>query len=145
MSELRVEQYIDAPPSRVFRYLTESDRWAMWQGETASLDPRPGGRFSMVMGNGMKAEGEFVEVVPNRRVVFTWGWVDHPDLPPGSTTVEIALIEEQMGTRVVLTHRSLPGGELEQHRVGWNHYLPRLTEAALGHDPGPDSRPGSGP
>lgn len=144
MSELRVEQLVDAPPSTVYRYLTEPDRWAMWQGEQVWMDPRPGGRFSMVMGNGMKAEGEFVELVPNLRVVFTWGWVDHPDLPPGSTTVEIALIREQAGTRVVLTHRSLPEKESEPHRVGWLHYLPRLAEAARGGDPGPDAGPGQG-
>lgn len=142
MSELKVEQVIDASPSTVYRYLTESDRWAMWQGETASLDPRPGGRFSMVMGNGMKAEGEFVELVPNHRVVFTWGWVGHPDLPPGSTKVEIVLTEEQAGTRVVLTHSSLPEAELDQHRIGWHHYLPRLKQVAAGLDPGPDAGPG---
>jgi uncharacterized protein YndB with AHSA1/START domain len=144
VSELKVEQVIDASPSTVYRYLTESDRWAMWQGATASLDPRPGGRFSMVMGNGMEAEGQFVELVPNHRVVFTWGWVGHPDLPPGSTKVEIVLTEEHAGTRVVLTHSSLPETELDQHRVGWLHHLPRLNDAATGLDPGPDAGPGQG-
>jgi uncharacterized protein YndB with AHSA1/START domain len=141
VSEVRVEQVINAAPATVYRYLTESARWAMWQGETARLDPRPGGRFSMVMGNGMRAEGEFVELVPDFKVVITWGWVGHPDLPPGSTTVEIVLTEEQSGTRVVLTHRSLQPDEVEKHRLGWRHYLPRLAEVAEGGDPGPDHGP----
>jgi uncharacterized protein YndB with AHSA1/START domain len=144
MTEVRVEQLVHAPPSAVYRYLTESDRWAMWQGTAASLDPRPGGRFSMVMGDGMTAEGEFVELVPNRRVVFTWGWVDHPGLPPGSTTVEIALQEEPGGTRIVLIHRSLPAAEAESHEAGWGHYLPRLAVLASGGAPGPDAGPSRG-
>jgi uncharacterized protein YndB with AHSA1/START domain len=141
VSELRVEQLIEASPATVYRYLTESTGWSKWQGETAWLDPRPGGRFSMTMGNGMMAEGEFVELIPDLKVVFTWGWVGHPDLPPGSTTVEIVLTEEQSGTRVVLTHRSLPPGEVDQHRLGWLHYLPRLAEAVAGRHPGIDPGP----
>jgi uncharacterized protein YndB with AHSA1/START domain len=141
VSEVRVEQVIDAPPATVYRYLTESARWSAWQGEKAWLEPRPGGRFSMMMGNGMRAEGEFVELVPDLKVVLTWGWVGHTDLPPGSTTVEIVLIEESPGTRVVLTHRSLPAEEVEQHWKGWSHYLPRLAESAAGRDPGPDPGP----
>lgn len=142
IDELTVEQLVSAPPSTVYRYLTESDKWAVWQGERASIDARPGGRFSMEMANGMTAEGEFVELVPNVRVVFTWGWVNHPNLPPGSTTVEIVLSEVRTGTRVVLTQRPLPEGEWDTHQIGWRHYLPRLAKAAAGEDPGPDPGPG---
>jgi uncharacterized protein YndB with AHSA1/START domain len=97
----------------------------------------------MVMPNGMTAEGEFVELVPDVRVVFTWGWVDHPDLPPGSTTVEIFLSEVGTGTRVILTQRHLLEGEWNTHQVGWRHYLPRLAKVAAGEDPGPDPGPGA--
>src|SRR5206468_9621451 len=62
----------------LFRYLTESAAWARWQGETAEIDPRPGGRFRMTLSQGPVAEGEFVEVVQDARVVFTWGWVGNP-------------------------------------------------------------------
>lgn len=144
MDELTVEQLVSAPPSTVYRYLTESDKWTMWQGERASIEARPGGRFAMEMANGMTAEGEFVELVPNLRVVFTWGWVNHPDLPPGSTTVEIVLTEVRTGTRVILTHRSLREGEGKTHRLGWGHYLRRLATVAAGEDPGPDPGPGAG-
>ncbi|MCI0426168.1 MAG: SRPBCC domain-containing protein [Actinobacteria bacterium] len=139
MTEITVEQRVDAAPSTVYRYLTEPGMWATWQGEEATVEPWAGGRFSMLMSNGSVAEGVFVELVPDTRVVFTWGWVGHPTVPPGSTTVEIALHEEERGTRVVLTHRSLPAEEVELHRSGWQHYLPRLAVAAKGGDPGPES------
>ncbi len=111
MRDIVLKQRIEASPSTVYRYLTESEQWSLWQGASASLDAKRGGIFSMVMGNGMNARGQFVELVPDKRVVFTWGWVDRPGIPPGSTTVEIELSEEADGTLLVLTHREVPSDE----------------------------------
>lgn len=141
MSEIVLEQRINAPPSTVYAYLTDSDKWKQWQGVDAMLDARVGGIFSMLMGNGMQALGEFVELVPDRRVVFTWGWADHPGIPPGSTVVEIDLRADGTDTVLVLTHRSVPADEVAPQRIGWAHYLPRLTMRASGLDPGPDPGP----
>ena len=127
-----VSRHISAPPSAVYSYLTESTRWAKWQGANASIEPRPGGEFVMTMPDGAIARGEFVELVPDRRVVFTWGWVDHPSVPPGSSTVEVQIVEEVGGSLVTLTHRDLPDDETSVHASGWNHYLPRLAAVAEG-------------
>ena len=131
MAELVVEQRIAASPSTVYRYLTESDKWSRWQGTTASLDAQPGGLFSIVMGNGMNARGQFTELVPDSRVVFTWGWVDRPGIPPGSTVVSIDLVPEDTGTLLILTHRDLPVDEVGPHTEGWQHHLPVLAEVAV--------------
>lgn len=142
MTEIVVEQRIAAAPSVVYRYLTESEKWSLWQGATASLDARPGGIFSMVMGNDMNARGQFVELIPNESVVFTWGWIDRPGIPPGSTTVRIDLAEVAEGTLLTLTHREIPTDEAAMQEMGWTHYLPRLALVAAGEDPGPDTGPG---
>lgn len=143
MDDLRVEQFVGAPPAAVYSHLTEQGLWRAWQGDAVTVDPRPGGRLSVTMPNGMVAEGEFVELIPGTRVVFTWGWVSHSAIPAGSTTVRIELAEEAGGTRVVLTHSGLPDAEVDTHRAGWEHYLPRLAGAAKGVPPAPDSGPGS--
>jgi len=142
MTEVTIRQHIPAPPSTVYSYLTQAEKWARWQGASASLDARPNGIFSMVMGNGMNARGQFVELVPGKRVVFTWGWVDRPGIPPGSTTVAIELSGDDDGTLLVLTHREIPVDEADTQKMGWNHYLPRLALVAAGEDPGPDTGPG---
>lgn len=142
MSEIVLEQRINAPPSTVYAYLTVAENWKRWQGVEATLDARVGGSFSMLMGNGMNARGEFVQLVPERRVVFTWGWSDRPGIPPGSTTVEIDLIPDGSDTVLVLRHRDLPEDEVVPQQTGWTHYLPRLAIAAAGLDAGPDSGPG---
>lgn len=142
MTELVIQQRIAASRATVYHFLTRSEQWSKWQGSSATIDPRPGGLFSMVMGNGMNARGEFLELVPDRRVVFTWGWIDSPGIPPGSTIVEIDLEDDETGTLLVLTHRELPEDEVAVHRLGWSHHLPRLAEVASGGDPGTDSGPG---
>ena len=138
---LVVERHVAAPPPAVYAYLTDSERWAQWQGIDATIEARPGGVFRMRMATGQRARGQFVELIPDRRVVFTWGWIDSPDIPPGSTVVEIDLERDRDGTLIRLTHRELPPDEVDMHRVGWRHYLERLALRASGIDPGPDPGP----
>jgi uncharacterized protein YndB with AHSA1/START domain len=65
---IRVERRIEAGPDVVYGYLTDSVKWARWQGASAEIEAVPGGRFRMTMVNGLTAEGTFLELVPNRRV-----------------------------------------------------------------------------
>lgn len=139
---LELERRVAAPPATVYAYLTQGDLWARWQGVAASLDPRPGGLFRLEMPTGQTARGQFVELVQDQRVTFTWGWIDHPGLPPGSTTVTIELLPDGDGTVIRLTHADLPTPEVGLHRSGWEHYLPRLATVAAGGDAGPDVGPG---
>lgn len=132
---------IAAAPSVVYSYLTDSVGWARWQGVAATIDPRPQGIFMMEMGNGMKARGQFVELVPDERVVFTWGWTDHPGVPPGSSTVQVDLVADGSSTVLTLTHSGLPDDEVSIHAGGWSHHLDRLAVLAGGTDPGPDVGP----
>ena len=132
MTEIVIHQRIRAPRATVYRYLTESREWARWQGESAELNPTPGGIFSLVMQDGMNARGQFTDLVPDERVVFTWGWIDRPGIPPGSTIVSIELTEEPDGTLLTLTHRNLPDDEAGEHRSGWEAFLPELARIAEG-------------
>lgn len=136
-----VTRHVAAPPETVYSYLTESAKWSRWQGTEATIEARPGGIFLIKMPNGATARGEFVELIPDEKVVFTWGWVDHPGVPPGSSTVEIEITVVDNGSLVTLTHRDLPDDEVEIHTKGWSRYLHRLGTVAEGgeveRDPGP--------
>ncbi len=142
---IRLERFVEADPLTVFALFTSSGQWLRWQGIACALDARLGGVLEVTMPNGMVARGAFRELVPGRRVVFTWGWVGHPSVPPGSTTVEIDLRPEGSGTRLVLTHRDLPSSELPLHQAGWLHYLGRQAVTAAGGDAGPDPGLGEAP
>ena len=134
---LQHEIRIDARPETVFQYFTDPTRMIEWKGRSATLDPRPGGAYRVEINDVATVSGEYLEVEPPSRVVFTWGWEGNP-VEPGSTTVEVELVPDGQGTLVRLTHRGLPPGERDAHRTGWTHYLGRLAEAAAGRDPGRD-------
>lgn len=137
-SIVEIRMYIAAAPDVVFRFLTESDRYARWQGVRAELDPRPGGVFRVWMDAITVASGEFVEVEPDRRVVFTWGWEGNDAVPPGSTRVEIELEPDGAATTLTLRHSGLPdGASAAMHEEGWRLFTSRLATAAGGGDPGP--------
>lgn len=136
---LEVTVHIAASPETVFPYFTDPNRYVLWMGERAVLEPVPGGPYRVRMRNGIEAAGEFVEIDPPKRIVFTWGWTEDQSVPPGSTQVVITLEEEDGGTRVVLRHHGLPtDDQRDHHRAGWQMYLDRLGIRVAGGDPGPD-------
>jgi len=143
MAELVREIHIKARPEVVFEYLVDPAKYNEWGGTEAVLDPRPGGTYQVLMGGTHQSAGEFVEVVPNERVVFSFGWAEpgHP-IPSGSTRVEIRLVPDEAGTTVRLTHSGLPEDAVSDHIGGWDYYLGRLEVTAGGGDPGPDVPPG---
>jgi len=136
---LEVSVHIAANPDTVFAYFVDPARYIQWMGLDAILEAVPGGTYRVVMRGGVAAMGEFVEVEPPRRLVFTWGWTDADTVPPGSTRVVVTLDEEDGGTRVVLRHYDLPDDDQRaHHRAGWELYLDRLRIRVPGGDPGPD-------
>lgn len=130
---------IDAEPIDVYEHFVDPARFTAWMAPHAELDPRPGGTIRWTHHNGDSCEGHYVELVPARRIVFTYGW-DRPDveIPPGSTTVEITLAPTSTGTRLRLVHRGLSDPMADAHHGGWSNYLARLATVAAGRDPGPD-------
>jgi uncharacterized protein YndB with AHSA1/START domain len=136
---LEVSVQIAAPPATVYRYFTDPERYVAWMGTAATLEPRPGGSYRIQLRDGVETAGEFVELDPPHRLVFTWGWTNNDEVAPGSTRVEVTFTEQDGGTLVVLRHHDLPTTEqVEHHGVGWRTYLGRLATAAGGADPGPD-------
>jgi uncharacterized protein YndB with AHSA1/START domain len=142
MAELEREIVVDATPATIYPFLVDPELHLRWMGTEASLDPRPGGTRRVLVGGRHPSVGEFVELEPDRRVVFTFGWdePDHP-IPAGSTTIEITLTPEGGKTRVRLVHRGLPADAVDDHTNGWDHYLDRLAVAATGGDAGEDVIP----
>ncbi|MGH2684671.1 MAG: SRPBCC family protein [Actinomycetota bacterium] len=126
---VEVETRVDAPPEIVFEFLVDPERYIEWQGSEAELDPRPGGRFRVVV-EGNVALGEYVEVSPPSRVVLRWGWEGNPEVPPASSTVEITLEADGDATIVRIRHTGLPEQAMEMHRDGWHRYLGQLASAA---------------
>ena len=133
-----VEVEVAAPAAEVFAMFTDPARLVTWIGVRALLEPRPDGVFRFEIVPGEVCSGRYLAVEPPRRVVFTWGWESGAlPVPPGSSTVEVVLHEQDGRTRVRLAHSGLPAAMRPWHREGWERFLPRLRAVAEGRDPGP--------
>jgi uncharacterized protein YndB with AHSA1/START domain len=143
MEDLVREIMIDATPETIFPFLTVPEKHMEWEGTAVELDPRPGGVYRVLVHGEYQAAGEFVEVVPNEKLVIAFGWeMPGNPVPPGSSRVEITLHPEGDKTRLRMVHSGLPDRDtFDQHITGWDHYLGRLAVVAAGGDAGPDLGP----
>ncbi len=132
--EVQLEIRIDASPSTVFALLSEPIHMETWLAELVQADARPGGVFRISGPHGVSIGGTYVEVIPDKKVVFTWGGVE--GLKPGQSTVEFLLEPDGEGTLVRLRHYNLPKPAVEPHRRGWVYSgLVKLKDAAEGRTP----------
>jgi uncharacterized protein YndB with AHSA1/START domain len=131
MAELVREIVINASPETIFEFLTVPEKHVQWIGTHAELDPRPGGVYRVRVDGEHPSAGEFIEVEPNEKVVFTFGWdePDHP-IPAGSTQVEIRLVPEGEKTRLRFVQSGLPADAVTDHIRGWDYLLERLIAVA---------------
>jgi uncharacterized protein YndB with AHSA1/START domain len=135
---VRREVQIAATPATVFAFLTDPEKILRWMGTEATLEPHHGGLYLLTV-SGMVARGRFTEVIPVHRLAYSFGWEGREKTPPGSSLIEIDLIDHGDGTLLRMTHSGLPDAEeCASHEKGWTHYLARLAMAAAGGDPGPD-------
>lgn len=135
---VRRETHVSAPPAAVFALLTDPEKILRWMGTEADVEPKPEGLYLVNVTGARFARGSFREVVPVHRLAYSFGWDDSDVVPPGSSLVEIDLIEQPDGTLVRLTHSGLPNAEqCAGHAEGWAHYLDRLSEVAADATRGP--------
>ena len=136
---VRRETHIPARPAAVFALLTDPEKILRWMGTEAQIEPKTDGLYLVNVTGARFARGSFREVVPVHRLAYSFGWDGSEAVPPGSSLVEIDLMEEPGGTLLRFTHSGLPNAEqCAGHEKGWTHYLGRLADVAAGRDPGPD-------
>ena len=120
---------IAAPIEAVWEHLTTAEGLVRWVGPDAVAEPVPGGALRWTHPDGATVVGRFVELIPHRRVVFTYGWEDgRLGVPPESTMVEIDLAEADGATTLRLVHRGLPPEAVEDHERGWAYFLGVLRD-----------------
>jgi uncharacterized protein YndB with AHSA1/START domain len=114
---------IAARRETVFRFFTDTARFAAWWGEGSTIDPRPGGKVHIRYPNGVEAGGAVVEVEPVHRIVFTFGYASGDPVPIGGSRVTIRLEESPRGTVVRLRHELPSASAAEVHVQGWRYHL----------------------
>jgi uncharacterized protein YndB with AHSA1/START domain len=118
---------IGARRETVFRYFTDSSRFARWWGQGSQIEARPGGAMLIQYPNGVSAKGEVVEVEAPRRIVFTYATPGQA--PSDASLVTITLEEIEQGTLLKL-HHAFSSAKIRDHFVqGWRHQLALFSKA----------------
>jgi uncharacterized protein YndB with AHSA1/START domain len=120
---------IKAKPETVFRFFTDSARWAGWWGAGSTIDARPGGKVYIRHPNGVETPGEVLEVRDPEQIVFTYGFASGKPIPPGSSRVTIRLEPDEAGTRLHLRHEFAEAAARDEHVQGWRFQLSMFGNA----------------
>lgn len=120
---------IEAFPETVFRFFTDSARWAAWWGAGSSIDARPGGAMKIRHPNGVEVSGEVLEIAEGERIAFTYGYASGQPIPPGASRVIITLRPVEEGTELRLTHAFADQAACSLHVQGWRFQLSLFANA----------------
>jgi len=125
-------------PEKLYRAFLDPDAMAKWlpphgfTGKVHSIDARVGGRYKMSFknfstGNGHSFGGEYLELVPNERIVHT-DVFDDTNLP-GQMKVTIVLKKVMVGTELNIVQEGIPDViPVEACYLGWQESLTLLTQ-----------------
>ena len=133
---LALSRHYPVAPEKVWRAWTDPEALKRWWGpgtaegvSLAQLDVRAGGRFRIIFGgpqgNEHEVTGVYREVVPNRKLVFTWTWPR--TTPERESVVTIVFKAAGSGTELDFRHEQLFDESVRDgHRRGWTESLDKL-------------------
>ena len=113
-----------AAPMRFYQAILDQKQFTAFTGLTATIEPKPGGAFSLFGG---LIQGRNIELVPNQRIVQAWR-PDHWD-PGVYSIVRFELKPRGEELTLLFDHIGFPAGEFDHLDFGWrSHYWEPLKK-----------------
>lgn len=133
---LTLKRHLNAAPAKVFAAWTDPEKVKRWMGPRegevlrVESDPRPGGSFRWVMrspdGQTHDVSGVYREIVPNRKLVFTWAWITTPER---ESLVTVDIKPDGDGSLLTLTHEQFFDADArDRHQGGWTSALDKMEK-----------------
>jgi len=132
---LALKRRFEASPAQLYQAWTQPEKMIRWWGVTghanapiAEADLRIGGHFRVQFwtpnGEHHSVSGVYREVVPDRKLVFSWAWQSTPER---ESQVTVDLKPDNDGTILTLTHEQFFNETArDDHRRGWTQALDML-------------------
>ena len=138
-TSLEIVRFINVPVDRVYDAWTDPAQLKEWWGpegvrtRNLTAEVRVGGKYRWDLtspeGEEMSAFGEYRELIPGKKIVFTWKWDDDEAWEHRTSVVTIELFERSGGTELRFRHEQLPSEESrDRHNEGWNSLLDGLEQ-----------------
>jgi uncharacterized protein YndB with AHSA1/START domain len=131
---LTLKRRLNAAPEKVYAAWTDPEKIVRWFGpdagpvKHAETDVRTGGYYAIAFdtedGEQHHVSGVYREVVPNRKLVFTWAW---RTMPERESLVTILIKPDGDGALLTLIHEQFfDEPARDRHRAGWTGCLDKL-------------------
>ena len=134
-TSLQVRRVYKAPVAAVYAAWTDPEQMKHWMGPSdafgesvVTMDVREGGRYRIIMrspdGEVHRVGGVFREIVPNKKLVYTWAWESTPER---ESLVTLEFRPSGQGTELLLAHQRFADSQArDKHQDGWTGCLDRL-------------------
>ena len=134
---LNLSRRYPVAPEKVWRAWTDPQAVKQWWGpgtpegvSVAELDVRVGGRYRVVFGGPKgtdnEVQGTYLEVVPHRKLVFTWSWPR--TTPERESQVTILFQAKDGGTELDFRHEQFfDETARDGHHRGWTAAFENLS------------------
>jgi uncharacterized protein YndB with AHSA1/START domain len=139
LQSLHMVRRFAASPARVFDAWTVPDLAARWlftgpdsESHRTEIDLKVGGLWEIVDRRGgvdYRAVGEYLEIEPPRRLVFSFGM---PQFSDAFTTVTVEIEADGDGARMTLTQAGLQAEAVAALEQGWRHMCDGLARQLAG-------------
>lgn len=138
-STLQAQIDIKTSPERVYAAWTKQDEFVKWFGprvdgslEVDTFDCSVGGKYDVTMvfadGDRVQLLGDFQELDPPKKLVFTWQWKEGPAAASGPTLVTVDIVPSTKGALLTLTHERFTSVQSRNdHQSGWGPLLVKLA------------------
>ena len=128
MPTKKIEKFIQASPSEVYHYFTNSTALRDWICDVATTDPRPGGHLYLCWSDDYYTSGEYLQLEKDKSVSFSWFGKGEPH----KTRVDVTLKKKKGGTWVKLAHREIGTGQkwaeiAKVYEIEWQSGLENLA------------------
>ncbi|MCJ7661254.1 MAG: SRPBCC domain-containing protein [Anaerolineales bacterium] len=144
-----IERTFDAPADLIWQMWTNPEHFKNWYGPkgfsvpVADMELRVGGKRLVCMASPdgsmkMWTTGEYTEIIPNKRLVYTESQADENGnvvspsamgMPEGyPATTEVTVLLEDLGgrTKMVMTHAGVPADS--GANAGWEQAFDKLAD-----------------
>jgi uncharacterized protein YndB with AHSA1/START domain len=133
---VKLHRVFTSKPERVYKAFIDPDAMAKWlppngfTGKVHSMDARVGGSYKMSFTNFSNGQshsfgGDFVELVPNERLVYTDKF-DDPNMP-GEMRTTVDLKQVSVGVEINIVQEGIPDMiPVEACYLGWQESLALL-------------------
>jgi uncharacterized protein YndB with AHSA1/START domain len=126
---LILKRHIKAAPAKVYAAWTDPEKIMRWfgsdQGPTLHAEADFRFAFRMMDGEERDVSGAYREVLPGRKLSFTWNWAN-PCEPESLVTIDLE--PDGDGTLLTLTHEQIAGDTVHDYRRGWIGALDKLEK-----------------